>query len=141
MLRLRFHRTGRLDGLGQRFQRAVDETLEEVAHAIPKILARNYAAGLAPDGSPQQPNQESTREQKIRALGHAISGLGREGILSDPDRYTVLRRPDGSYHVLPPEDRFDAIRGLKDRNYRVHEMPEEAKDILVDGLTRRLAAL
>jgi len=114
---------------------------EVVARASPEILSEQYRQGLTPDGSPNKLNEEDTREQKIRQLGHATSLRGRQEVLSDPGLYVLLESPNGGWVILPPTEREDAIRGLRDKGYRVHEMPEAARDLLEEELTRRLAQL
>lgn len=117
---------------------AIDASLEDVAREIPGILADLYYTGMAPDGTPNKNNDASTIEQKTSKLGHSISLLGKGEILTDTDLY-IINEADNGWEISPPPERQGAVLGLRDKGYRVHEIPPEARDVLEQILKERIA--
>ena len=129
---------GSLKKYGRKLNTAVRASVRETARAVPRLLAKSYRAGLAPDGSPNKPNEPPTIESKSKDLGHSTPLRGRKEVLSDAKRYRVDRVSDSQWHVLPPEEREDAVRALRNKGYSVHEVPKGAEEVLERALAKRL---
>lgn len=101
-------------GLRQRVLDRLDREARELAEESVRDMCSKMRAGLDPDGEPQKPNPPG-----VAAAKRGLPPLVKTGRLSDPSAYRVV--PGGSpltYEVLPPADREEAIRELRERDYR-----------------------
>ena len=113
---------------------AVQATGQRIrADVRPRIDSRTAASGKA-----QKANTPATSAAKRRRVGRDIP-LNAQGILSDPDRYTLSPSDGGlTCTISPPTERRNQIPHLRAKGYEVFEMPAEAKVWLEEELAARL---
>jgi len=131
----------RFDGraLGHALSQDAKAALEQAAQGAAQAIVDAIYTQTRPGGGPQQPNTAETVRQK-QDLGLApIPLIGKEGLLTKPGLYRLIKTSKG-WMLLPPEQREQILTWLYDLGYRLMEIPPKLRADTMDDVLRRVRA-
>lgn len=123
-LNVTFANLGAIKKAGQRVADEIDVALRRTADFVRHDITRQIVAEVTPSGSPQKQNSPAYRRWKLERYGTG-KPLVREGRLSNPDAMRVVRIQNG-YQVLPPADREDVLRFVRQMGYETYGLSRQA---------------
>src|SRR5690606_12069704 len=112
--------------------RAMRDATEAGARAIIARHVDLLQRGLAPDGSPQKANAESTQKRKV-AAGQGATPLIATGSLTRASAYQIARSGNAratSFEIRLPPDRQRFLLPLRALGYRLLELTDADIEVM-----------